>query len=157
MLRINAMAFTAIHFIVSFLLPACFAGFPSSPPTPPPPTSPPPSPPLSLVAPFAFTAPTVDGVIALNEYRDPGYFMSFTDELNPSRMTASTLTTESSPLTKSLSDLSAWVYFAYTNSALYVAVNVTDQFVATSSWTAYYNDVVEIFIDGDMVANDYVP
>jgi hypothetical protein len=56
--------------------------------------------------------------------------------------------------------LSVRLSAAHTSTSLFLAFDVRDQYVraeesdATAPW---YNDGVELFLDGDRVANDYIP
>ena len=61
---------------------------------------------------------------------------------------------------KTPDDLSVRVHTAYTERSLFLAFRVRDQFVDASEMDArvpWLNDSVEVFINGDHVANDHVP
>jgi hypothetical protein len=80
-----------------------------------------------------------------------------TGDANPGRSyrTVSMTTTSKEP-----SDLSARLFAAHSGSSLFVAARVRDQYVRcdpVARAAPELNDAVEVFLDGDRVANDYTP
>jgi len=78
--------------------------------------------------------------------------VDYTGDTNPGRVFGTAVTGSA--------DLSAQVYTAYTSTMLVVAVQVTDEFIDAQTADAaapYANDSVELFIDADRAANDFVP
>jgi hypothetical protein len=101
--------------------------------------------------PFRVTSPVADGRIEPGEY-GPGIEVTFDHDTNPGR-----LWTFGKSRPKSRDDLSARIHAAYTDRSLFLAFRVRDQSVsAPEIYAAYpfYNDAVDVSIDGDQVAND---
>jgi tetratricopeptide (TPR) repeat protein len=110
-------------------------------------------PPASFVieAPFRADSPVADGQIAPGEY-GPGVEATFDDGVNHGRLWAWGKSRSKTP-----DDLSVRVHAAYTDRSLFLAFRVRDQFVSASEENKafpYRNDDVEVFINGDQVAND---
>jgi WD40 repeat protein len=106
---------------------------------------------LTLDVPFKAVAPVPDGRIGLDEY-GPGYDVHFDDKTNPGLLFAGTPARSKSP-----DDYSYRLRAAHTTSALYLAFEVRDQDVQVNPQNAerpHLNDCIELFIDGDHVAND---
>src|SRR5262249_46969040 len=109
---------------------------------------------FTIEAQFRAVSPILDGRITSGEY-GPAVEARFDDEANPGRMYAWGKSRSKTP-----DDLSVHVYTAYTDRALYLAFRVRDQFVDASELdakTPHWNDAVEVYIDGDQVANDLSP
>jgi tetratricopeptide (TPR) repeat protein len=111
--------------------------------------------PPRIDAPFQTVSPIADGRIEPGEYGDgDGFAYDFTTGKNPGR---SFVFVESTPATKDPSDLSVRMHAAHTSDALYLAFRVRDQYLRTDSALArlpWLNDAVEVFLDGDRVANE---
>jgi hypothetical protein len=107
-------------------------------------------PPLTIDVAYRDPSPVADGKIGADEY-GRGYFFDFTDESNPGR-----LYSRSRSRIKSRDDLSLTLHGAYTGTDLFLAFRVWDQFVDNEiSTDPVFNDMVEVFIDGDRIANDF--
>jgi serine/threonine protein kinase len=111
-------------------------------------------PPL-IVAPLQPNAPTLDGRIGEGEYLDAeGFAFDLTTPGNPG---ISSLLEATTPETKDATDLAIRVHAAHTDSALFLAFKVKDQYIRAdtiASNASFLNDAVEVFIDGDRVPND---
>jgi tetratricopeptide (TPR) repeat protein len=119
-------------------------------------TSPGSRPPAScrIEAPFRAASPVADGRIAPGEY-GPGMEAAFDDDANPGRLWAWGQSRSKTP-----DDLSVRVHASHTDHSLFLAFLVRDQFVDASEVDAKIpsnNDSVEVFINGDQVANDAIP
>src|SRR5262249_38181256 len=101
-------------------------------------------------APFRATSPVADGRIDPGEY-GPAIEARFDDDANPGRMYAWSKSRRKSP-----DDLSVRIHAAHTDRSLFLAFQVRDQVVLTrgAKEADTMNDAVEVFIDGDQVAND---
>jgi non-specific serine/threonine protein kinase/serine/threonine-protein kinase len=109
---------------------------------------------FTIDAPFRRVSPIADGQIAPGEY-GPGIEVTFDGDTNPGRL----WTWGKSP-SKTADDLSLRIHAAYTDRALFVAVEVRDQFVEIGQLKASIpgmNDNVQLFLNGDHVANDMMP
>ena len=109
----------------------------------------------TLVAHYRSQAPTVDGVIMASEYGQ-GVDVNFTAD---SRFGAIGFG-DGPNRTRAPDDLSVRLHAAYSDRALFLAVRVRDQFVDTREADhehPHLNDCVELFVDGDRVANDFAP
>jgi tetratricopeptide (TPR) repeat protein len=134
--------------IAQFLLGRWSGRGPGSGPAQRPPAS------FAIDAPFRATSPVADGRIDPGEY-GPGIETRFDGDANPGR-----LWTFGKSRSKTPDDLSVLVYTAYTDQSLFLAFRVRDQFVDADALDANalsLNDSVEVFIDGDQVANDLTP
>jgi tetratricopeptide (TPR) repeat protein len=109
---------------------------------------------FTIEAPFLAKSPVADGRIAPGEY-GPGIEVTFEGDINPGRRYL-----WSKLLSKTPDDLSFRVHTAYTDRSLFLAFQVRDQFIdageedAQSPWQ---NDSVDVWINGDQVANDWLP
>jgi tetratricopeptide (TPR) repeat protein len=112
--------------------------------------------PPRIDAPLLAESPILDGRIGPGEYGDgDGYPFDFTGDDNPGR---SFIMDGMTPTSKEPSDLSARLFAAHTASALFVAVRVRDQYLRVdpvARGRPEFNDAVEVFLDGDRVANDF--
>lgn len=107
-------------------------------------------PPLTIAAPYRATSPVADGEIGEGEY-GPGLPIDFTADHNPGR-----LSLQSRDRTRRRDDLSFTLHAAHTLTDLFLAFRVRDQFLDDEiSTDPVFNDMVEIFIDGDRVPNDF--
>jgi len=100
--------------------------------------------------------PRTEGVIQPGEY-GPGVDVDFTPN---SRFGALLPDMEDPALSKSPADLSVRLHAAYSYRALFLAFRVRDQFVYAQEANRErppMNDCVEIYLDGDRVANDFSP
>jgi hypothetical protein len=103
-----------------------------------------------LSAPYRSATPTADGTIGVNEYGPP-VLVDFTGNINPGRLFSGSVA--------SLADFSYELYTAHTSTDLYFAFKVTDDILDANPIDAaapYFNDSVELFIDGDRAANDFL-
>jgi hypothetical protein len=117
----------------------------------------------AIIARFKKTSPVADGVIGPNEYGPP-IAMSWTEGsmlagFNPRLLDPATQNYVADATTgKPPSDLSVEMRAAYTKTSLFLAFRVHDQFVDAQESDRnipFYNDDVEVFIDGDGASNDY--
>jgi Carbohydrate family 9 binding domain-like len=109
---------------------------------------------FTIDVPFRGVSPVADGQTAPGEY-GPGIEVTFDGDTNPGR-----LWTWGKSRSKTPDDLSVRIHAAYTDRALFVAVRVRDQFVEVGQLKAnspHMNDNVELFLNGDHVANDMMP
>ena len=98
--------------------------------------------------------PIADGMIAFSEY-SPGVFIDFKDDSKYGAMLAA----RDQGATKAPEDLSVWVFSSYTDRSLFLGFRVRDQFVnlrPESNARPQDHDCIEIYIDGDRLANDFV-
>jgi hypothetical protein len=117
--------------------------------------------PPRIDAPFQAGSPVADGRIEPGEYsdgegvsfdfaRDPnpgGSYLMVAEELAPQRI-------------KDPSDLSVQMHTVHTATALFLAFRVRDQSVRATPAAAHapwLNDCIEVYLDGDRVANDHTP
>jgi hypothetical protein len=116
-----------------------------------------------IVAAFKTVSPVADGMIGKEEYGPP-VTMTWNEVdtlagFNPMLLDPATQTFVPDPTRGKLpTDLSMEVQAAYTDNALFLAFRVHDQFVdaqESDRSLPMYNDGVEVFIDGDGVANDF--
>jgi hypothetical protein len=109
---------------------------------------------FTIEAPLRAVSPVADGRIAPGEY-GPSIEATFDDDANPGRMYLGYKSRSKTP-----EDLSVRVHAAHTDRSLFLAFLVRDQFVDASEQDAkhpFFNDSVEVFINGDNVANDVTP
>lgn len=126
---------------------------------------------LCIVAGYRWTAPVADGVISPGEYGTPvainwangnqlaAFQPSLKDPTQSSGDLATAPVVQDTTTSKPLSDLSILAYAAYTGTTLYMAFDVTDQFVdaqADDEPRPEWNDGIELFIDGDQMPNDFI-
>jgi tetratricopeptide (TPR) repeat protein len=115
-----------------------------------------PAPPV-IEAPFRAVAPVADGRLGTGEYGAP-FEVTFTDDGNPGILWL--FDSRLPDKTKTPDDLSFRIFAAHTATSLYVAFEVRDQYVRaeeSDGSAPWFNDSIELFLDGDQVANDYVP
>jgi hypothetical protein len=109
---------------------------------------------FKIEAPFRAGGPVADGRIVPGEY-PPGIEARFDDDANPGRMYHWYKSRAKAP-----DDLSVLVHAAHTDRSLFLAFRVRDQVVDASERDAkhpFFNDSIEVFINGDLVANDTTP
>jgi non-specific serine/threonine protein kinase/serine/threonine-protein kinase len=109
---------------------------------------------FTIEAPFRAVSPVADGRVAPGEY-GPGIEARFDDDVNPGLLSAHSRSGSKAP-----DDLSVQIHTAYTDRSLFLAFRVRDQFVDVSERYArepWRNDFVDVFINGDHVANDIPP
>jgi hypothetical protein len=106
--------------------------------------------PVNISANFLEINPVIDGVININEYSySEPYFVNFTQsgfywDGGIKRLNAT------------YNDHSGFMYLGYTNTTLHMAFNMSDNFIDSNDIVnCFQNDGVEIFINGDMVNNDF--
>lgn len=108
--------------------------------------------PQQLVAYPAGTAPVLDGRLDPGEYAEavPVYVEFTLPGEEPGLVPSST------PAPRNAEDMSFLAYALYTDTDLYVAVDVTDDIVMEDSGEGqtHHDDDVEVYFDGDRVAND---
>jgi Carbohydrate family 9 binding domain-like len=128
----------------------------------------------SLIAKYEKTAPVADGVIGPKEY-GPVVSIQWTEGNTLTAFRRIVHDPTKSPIpgdldtapevidpttSKRPEDLSIEAYAAYTETSLFLAFRVHDQFVDAQEVDReqpYWNDGVEVYIDGDRVANDFYP
>jgi hypothetical protein len=111
----------------------------------------------TIIATYRKVSPVADGVIGSSEY-GPGLTLTWTAD-NTLAAFEHGLTGDSTQ-SKPPGDLSITLYTAYSDTSLCFAFRVKDQFVDAQEGdrtTPHQNDGVEVFIDGDRVANDFNP
>jgi hypothetical protein len=108
----------------------------------------------TLVVKYSKVSPVADGTIGDKEY-NPGLMITWTAD---NTLAAFEHGIGDPTTNKPSSDLSITLCTAYTRTSLFLAFHVRDQFVDAQD-TDYapdtFNDGVEVFIDGDRVANDF--
>ncbi|WP_074309355.1 sugar-binding protein [Singulisphaera sp. GP187] len=128
---------------------------------------------LTIVAAYGKPSPIADGVIGKNEYGAPvsiswtedsmlaafqEHLIDPTKSLIPGDSSTAPIVVDPTK-SKTPADLSLVVYAAYSDKSLFLAFRVRDQFVDADEndrTNPEYNDGVEVFIDGDRVANDFI-
>jgi serine/threonine protein kinase/tetratricopeptide (TPR) repeat protein len=115
--------------------------------------------PPRIDAPFQTASPVADGRIEPGEYgdgegfsfdfsRDPnpaGSYLHISDDLKPQEL-------------KDPADLSVEMHAVHTSRALYLAFRVRDQVIkADPTKPIWENDYLQVYLDGDGVANDMTP
>lgn len=126
----------------------------------------------TILAKFARRSPVADGVIGPNEYGPPititwtedstlaafqRHLLDPTQGATPGDLATAPIVVDPTR-SKTTGDLSLQVSAAYSSTSLFLAFRVRDQFVdaqESDRATPQYNDGVEVFIDGDHVANDF--
>jgi len=117
----------------------------------------------AIVASFKKVSPVTDGALGKDEYGPP-VMMTWNEgntlaAFNPTLLDPATQTFRVDPTqSKPPTDLSIEARAAYTNTTLFLAFRVHDQFVdaqESDRTMPMYNDGVEVFIDGDGVFNDF--
>jgi serine/threonine protein kinase len=110
-----------------------------------------PRPSSQIDAPFRATSPVADGKVDPDEY-GAGIEARFDRDDNPGRMWSGGHARRKTP-----EDLSVRVHAAYTTRSLFLAFVARDQYVDRGQQEhdqPFTNDGVEVFINGDRVAND---
>jgi hypothetical protein len=115
--------------------------------------------PPRIDAPFQSRSPIADGRIEPGEYGNgKGFSFDFAKDPNPGGSYLCGDWTIAGPRVKDLSDLSAQMHVVHTSRALYLAFRVRDQSVlADPKKSPWKNDYLELYLDGDRVANDWTP
>ncbi|MDG2384347.1 MAG: sugar-binding protein [Pirellulaceae bacterium] len=103
---------------------------------------------FAVAAPFMSASPIADGVITEGEYANQCFF-TYADNENPGH---------SWPNLDNLNDgdpdLTTMIHFAHTEDSLFVAFDVTDDFLDLEPGASFRNDGVEIFINADLDSGD---
>jgi hypothetical protein len=114
--------------------------------------------PPRIDAPFRAKTPVVDGRIEPDEYGDgEGFAFDFAADPNPGGSYLSYIEAAATQATKAPSDLSVRMHAAHSATGLFLAFRVRDQSVRAhpeGAFAVWLNDGVEVFLDGDRVAND---
>jgi tetratricopeptide (TPR) repeat protein len=117
-----------------------------------------PTAPLVIEAPFRAVAPIADGRVEPGEYGH-SLEVDFTTTSNPGR-TMKFAEGKWQEATREPSDLSCRLSSTHSEESLFLAFEVRDQFVDDQEWdqfTPHKNDGVEIYVNGDLIANDLIP
>ena len=105
---------------------------------------------FSIDVPFFERSPVLDGQISDLEY-GPATSIDFTSPSNPGRLWAGSI-----DFSKTEADLSYDFAAAHTSTSLFLGVRVRDQVLDTDDTRrVWQNDSIEVFVDGDQVANDF--
>jgi tetratricopeptide (TPR) repeat protein len=107
---------------------------------------------FTIEVPFRATSPVADGRIAPGEY-GPGIEATFDGDTNRGGQPAG-------GTAKTPDDLSVRIYTAHTHRSLFLAFHVRDQLIVAgeqNAKTAWENDSVGVYINGDQVGNDMLP
>ncbi len=120
-----------------------------------------PTTPLVINAPHRKRSPVLDGRIEPGEY-GPTLDVEFTNTQNPGRLYSWVNGDLKSGhyATKAPEDLSYQIAAAHTDTALFLAVRVRDQFIDDQEWdraSPNQNDHVDLYINGDLAADDFMP
>jgi hypothetical protein len=115
--------------------------------------------PPRIDAPYQVRSPVADGRIEPGEYGNgEGFSFDFSKDLNPGGSYLGLGESLSPQIAKDLSDLSVQMHAIHTSVALCLAFRVRDQSViADPNNPPWQNDCIEVFLDGDGVANDWTP
>jgi tetratricopeptide (TPR) repeat protein len=116
--------------------------------------------PPRIDAPFQARSPVADGRIEPGEYNDgEGVYFDFAKDPNPSGSYLNDEKLRALQRIKDPSDLSVQMHTVHTATVLFLAFRVRDQFVrvAPATHTPWQNDCIEVYLDGDRVANDMTP
>ena len=111
--------------------------------------------PLVIEAPFRPSSPVADGRIDPGEY-GPAIDVEFSTDANPGRILD---VIDLVDLFKTPEDLSYRVSAAHSEQSLFLAFEVRDQFIDDQEWdrlAVHQNDSVDLYINGDLVANDLI-
>jgi WD40 repeat protein len=114
---------------------------------------------LLLDAPLAERSPLADGKIGAGEYGPP-LQVDYATTRNPGRLIIFNAEGRKWSPTVPPQDLSFALYAAHTQRSLFLAFRVTDDFIddePEDNGVVFFNDCVELFIDGDRVPNDFGP
>jgi len=112
---------------------------------------------LLIDAPLEYRSPVADGKIGAGEYGPP-LEVDYATARNPGRLIV--LETDGRKWSETVppQDLSFALYAAHTTRSLFLAFRVTDDFIDDEPEPddrVFFNDDVELFIDGDRVPNDF--
>jgi tetratricopeptide (TPR) repeat protein len=117
--------------------------------------------PPRIDAPYQAHSPVADGRLEPGEYRDgEGFSFDFAKDPNPGGSHLIPAENTAPERTKDRSDLSVQMHAVHTASALCLAFRVRDQAVPAhpeDGRAPWQNDCIEVYLDGDRVANDYTP
>jgi hypothetical protein len=117
--------------------------------------------PPRIDAPFQARSPVMDGRIEPGEYGDgAGFSFDFARDPNPGGSYLMVSEDLAPQRIKDPSDLSVQMHAAHTATALFLAFRVRDQSVRAIPAAAHMpwqNDSIEVYLDGDRVANDSTP
>jgi tetratricopeptide (TPR) repeat protein len=117
--------------------------------------------PPRIIAPFQARSPVTDGRIEPAEYGDgAGMSFDFAHDPNPQGSYLGDIPGRPPKQTKDPSDLSVQMHAVHTAKALFLAFRVRDQSVRATpaaAHTPWLNDCVEVYFDGDRMANDWTP
>ena len=104
---------------------------------------------FAISAPFMETSPVADGAVSAGEYSNMCYF-NFDDHQNPGNPWPTL-----DNLADGDADLQANMYFAHTSDFLFVAFEVTDDYLDLDyPANSFQNDGVELFINPDLDMGD---
>jgi hypothetical protein len=115
--------------------------------------------PPRIDAPFQTASPVADGRIEPGEYGDgEGFSFDFSRDPNPGGSYLLIDETVAPQDLKHPSDLSVVMHAVHTSRALYLAFRVRDQVIkADPTKPIWENDCLQVYLDGDGVANDMSP
>jgi tetratricopeptide (TPR) repeat protein len=115
--------------------------------------------PPRIDAPYQLSSPVADGRIERGEYSDSdGFSFDFAHDPNPAGSYLGVGAGLSVQNVKEPADLSVQMHAVHTSAALFLAFRVRDQSViADPNSPPWENDCIEVFLDGDNVANDWTP
>jgi serine/threonine protein kinase len=113
---------------------------------------------LLIDAPRMRRTPVADGRIGSGEYGMP-MKVDYTSIRNPGRLIVLNRDGRDASDTVDPRDLSFELYSAHTASSLFLAFRISDDFIddePEENGRVFFNDCVELFIDGDRVPDDFV-
>ena len=116
-------------------------------------TAPNPGPVQKATSGLAKTVPTMDGVLAKNEWKDATVlYINATDAIRPGVVgpDSGTVGGPGKKGFQSETDSSAWIYVMNDSINLYVAIDAVDDILDFSKADVWRNDSVEIRVDGNM-------
>jgi hypothetical protein len=117
--------------------------------------------PPRIDAPFQARSPVADGRIEPDEYGDgEGFSFEFARDPNPGGSYLGVGEGLAPQRIKDPSDLSVRMHTVHTATSLFLAFRVRDQSVRATPAVAHMpwlNDSIEVYLDGDRVANDSTP
>ena len=112
---------------------------------------------LTIDAPLKVRSPVADGKIGEGEYGPP-LKVDFTTRRNPGRLLTLNPNRPNWSETVPPQDLSYELFAAHTTRSLFLAFRVADDFIddqIEDGGRVFWNDSIELFIDGDRVPNDF--